>query len=78
MKAILPAGLKRDRRFGEVKAGIEAARADKVVRELQPFSGRHRDVEACCRYSQNNIERMQRDRHRNQGMQVGSGGVEGG
>ena len=78
MKAILPEGLERDRGFAEVKADTEAGRADKVVRELQPFSGRHKDVEACSRHSQNNIERMQCDRYRNQGMQVGSGVVGGG
>ena len=78
VKAILPEGAERDRRFAEVKADIEAGRADKVVRELQPFSGRHKDVEDCCRYFQNNIERMQYDRYRDRGMQVGSGVVEAG
>ncbi|MCY3672297.1 MAG: ISKra4 family transposase [Alphaproteobacteria bacterium] len=78
VKAILPEGAERDRRFAEVKADIEAGRAGKVVRELQPFSGRHKDVEDCCRYFQNNIERMRYDRCRDRGMQVGSGVVEAG
>ena len=77
VKAILPEGAERERRFAEARADIEAGRAT-VVRELQPFSGRHKDVEDCCRHFQNNIERMQYDRCRNQGMQVGSGVVEGG
>ena len=41
VKAILPAGAERDRRFGEVRADIEAGRAAKVVRELEPFSARY-------------------------------------
>ena len=61
-----------------MKADIEAGRAGKVVRELEPFSGRHKAVENCCRYLRNNIERMQYDRYRDRGMQVGSGVVEGG
>ncbi len=36
VRAILPAGAERDRRFGEVRADIEAGRAGKVVRELAP------------------------------------------
>ena len=78
VKAILPEGTERDRRFAEVKADIEAGRADRVVRELEPFSGRHKAVEDCCRYFCKNIERMRYDRCRNLGMQVGSGVVEGG
>ena len=78
MKAILPEGAERNRRFAEVKADIEAGRADRVVREQQPFSGRHKDVEDCCRYFQNNIERMQYEGYLDRGMQVGSGVVEAG
>ncbi len=78
VKAILPEGPERDRRFAKVKADIEAGRADRVVRELEPFSGRHKAVEDCCRYFCKNIERMRYDRCRDLGMQVGSGVVEGG
>ncbi|MDE0524658.1 MAG: hypothetical protein OXH79_22180 [Boseongicola sp.] len=78
VKAILPEGAEQDRWFAEVKAHIEASRADKVVRELQPFIGRHKDVEDCCRHFQSNIERMRQDRYRDKGMQVGSGVVEAG
>ena len=55
-----------------------AGRTGKVIRELQPVSGRHKDVDACRRHFPDNIERMQYDRCRNQGMQAGSGVVEGG
>ncbi|MDE0521187.1 MAG: hypothetical protein OXH79_04445 [Boseongicola sp.] len=58
VKAILPEGPERDRRFADVKADIEAGRAGKAVRELEPFSGRHKAVEDCCRHLRNNIERM--------------------
>ncbi len=78
VKAILPDKAERDRRFEEIKADIEAGRAAKVVRELEPFSGRHEEVAACCRYFRNNIERMRYDECRDRGMQVGSGVVESG
>ncbi len=78
VKAILPDRAERDRRFEEVKADIEAGRAARAVRELEPFSGRHKEVEACCRCFRNNIERMRCDEYRSQGMQVGSGVVESG
>ncbi len=50
VRAILPAGAERDRRFAEVRADTGAGRAGKVVRELEPFSARHGEVAACCRY----------------------------
>ncbi len=78
VKAILPDKTERDRRFKDVKADIEAGRVAKVIRELEPFSGRHEEVKACCRYFRNNIERMRYDEYRDQGMQVGSGVVESG
>ena len=78
VKAILPDREERDRRFGEIKADIEAGRIAKVVRELEPFSGRHEEVAACCRYFGNNIERMRYNEYRDLGMQVGSGVVESG
>ena len=49
-----------------------------MIRELEPFSGRYKEVEACCRYYRNNIERMRYDQYRDRGMQVGSGVVESG
>ncbi len=76
--AIHPAGEERDRRFGEVRADIEAGRAGKVVRELEPFSARHGEVAACVRYFRGNMERMRYDEYRARGMQVGSGVVEAG
>ncbi len=75
VKAIVP---QRDRRLEGIKADIEAGRVARVVRELEPFGGRHGEVEACCRYFRNNIERMRYDGYRDQGMQVGSGAVESG
>ena len=48
-----------------------------MVRELEPFSGRHEEVAACC-YFRNNSERMRYDECRDRGMQVGSGVVESG
>lgn len=57
---------------------LEAGRAAKVIWELVPLSGRYKEVEACCRYYRNNIERMRYDRYRDQGMQIGSGVVESG
>ena len=78
VKAIFPDKAERDRRFERIKADLEAGRAAKVIRELEPFSGRYKEVEACCRYYRNNIERMRYDRYRDQGMQIGSGVVESG
>ena len=75
VKAIVP---ERDRRLEGIKADIEAGRVAKVIRELEPFSGRHEEVEACCRYFRKNIERMRYDGYRDQGMQVGSGAGESG
>ena len=78
VKAILPDREGRNRRFEEIKADIAAGRAAEVVRELEPFSGRHEDVAACCRYFRNNMERMRYNEYRDLGMQVGSGVVESG
>ena len=78
VKAIHPEGPERDRRFAEVRADIEAGRAAKVVRELGPSSGRHTEVEACCRHFRNSIERMRYDSYRERGIQIGSGVVEAG
>ncbi len=78
VKAILPAGAERDRRFAEVKADVRAGRAAKVVRELAPFRDRHGEVEACCRYFERNLGRMRYGEFRERGLQVGSGVVEGG
>ncbi len=75
MKAIVP---ERDRRFEGIKADIEAGRIAKVVRELEPFGGRHEEVAVCCRHFRNNLERMRYDGYRDQGMQVGSSVVESG
>ncbi len=75
VKAIHPEGLERDRRFAEVRADIEAGR---VVRELEPLSGRTGDVEACYRHFRNSPGRMRYDRCRDRGIQVGSGVVESG
>ncbi len=44
-RAAHPEEPERDRRFADTGAG----RAGRVVRELEPFSGRTGDVEACCR-----------------------------
>ncbi|MCY4461352.1 MAG: hypothetical protein OXC26_13310 [Albidovulum sp.] len=60
------------------KADLDAGRAAKVIREIEPFSGRYKQVEACCRYYRNNIELMRYNHCRDQGMQIGSGGVESG
>ncbi len=60
------------------KADLDARRAAKVIRDLEPFSGRCKQVEACCRYYRNNIERMRYSQYRDQGMQIGSGVVESG
>ncbi len=67
-KAIVQDKAERDRRFKDVKADIEAGRIAKVVRELEPFGGRHEEVAACCRHFRNNIERMRYDGYRDQGM----------
>ncbi len=77
-RAIHPEGPERDRRFAEVRADTGAGRAGKVVRELEPFSGRTGDVEACCRHFRNSPGRMRYDRCRDRGIQVGSGVVEAG
>ena len=58
VKAMVPDTAERDRRFAGIKADFEAGRAAKVIRELEPFSGRSKEVKACCRYYRNNIERM--------------------
>ena len=78
VKAILPDRAERDRRLKEARADIEAGRIARAVREPEPFSGRHREVEARCRCFRNSIERMRCDGYRSQGMQVGSGVVESG
>ena len=78
VKAMFPDKAERDRRFKGIKADLEAGRAAKVIRELEPFSGRYKEVEACCRYYRNNIERMRYDQFRDHGMQIGSGVVESG
>lgn len=78
VKAIFPDKAERDRRFEEIKADIKAGRASKVIRDLDPFSSRHKEVAACCRYFRNNIERMRYDEYRGRGMQIGSGVVESG
>ena len=78
VRAILPAGAERDRRFAEVRADTGAGRAARAVRELEPFSARHGEVAACCRYFRGNMERMRYDEYRARGMQVGSGVVEAG
>ena len=78
VRAIHPAGAERDRRFEGIKADIMAGRAARVVRELEPFSARHGEVAACCRYFRGNMERMRYDEYRARGIQVGSGVVESG
>ena len=78
VKAIFPDKAERDRRFAGIKADLEAGRAAKVIRELEPFSGRYKEAAACCRCDRNNIERMRYDQYREQGMQIGSGVVESG
>ena len=78
VKAALPEGEERQQRLREARADIEAGRAEKVVRELEPFRGRHRDVEACCRQFRNNLDRMRYGEYRDRGIQVGSGVVESG
>ncbi len=60
------------------KADLEARRAANVIRDLEPFSSRCKQVEACCRNYRNNIERMRYNQYRDQGMQIGSGVVESG
>ncbi|MCY4191464.1 MAG: hypothetical protein OXD42_09115, partial [Rhodospirillaceae bacterium] len=67
VRAILPAGAERGRRFAEVRADTGAGRAGKVVRELEPFSARYGDVDACCRYFAGNLERMRYDEFRERG-----------
>jgi len=78
VRAIHPSGAERDRRFAEVRADTWAGRAARVVRELEPFSARHGEVAACCRYCRGNMERMRYDEYRERGIQVGSGVVEAG
>ena len=78
VKAMFPEGAERDRRLEGIRADLEAGRVAGVIRELEPFSGRHEAVEACCRYYRNNVERMRYDRYRDRGMQIGSGVVESG
>ena len=78
VKAMFPEGAERDRRLEGIRADLEAGRVAGVIRELEPFSGRHEAVEACCRYYRNNMERMRYDRYRDRGMQIGSGVVESG
>ena len=78
VKAVFTDQAERDRRFEGIKADIRAGRIARAVRELEPFSGRHREVEARCRCFRNSIERMRCDGYRSQGMQVGSGVVESG
>ena len=78
VKAMFSDTAVRDRRCAGIKADLEAGRVAKVIRELEPFSSRYKEVEACCRYYRNNIERMRYDRYRDRGMQVGSGVVESG
>ncbi len=73
-----PDKAEQDRRFEEIKADLEARRAAKVIRELEPFRGGCKQVVACCRYYRNNIERMRYNQYRDQGMQIGSGVVESG
>ena len=77
-KTIFPEKAVRDRRFEGIRADLEAGRSAKVIKELEPFSGRCKQVEACCRYYRNNIERMRYNQYRDQGMQIGSGVVESG
>ncbi len=77
-RAIHPEGPERDRRFAEVRADTGAGRAGRVVRELEPLSGRTGDVEACCRHFRNSPGRMRYDRCRDRGIQAGSGVVESG
>ena len=78
MKAAFPEGEERERRLREARADIKAGQAAKVVRQLEPFSGRHKDVEACCRHFRNNLDRMRYDECRDRGIQAGSGVVESG
>ncbi|MCY4463459.1 MAG: hypothetical protein OXC26_24145, partial [Albidovulum sp.] len=78
VKAIFPDKAEQDRRLDGIKADFEAGRAAKVIRELEPFSGRCKQVEAYYRYYQNNIERMRYNQCRDQGIQIGSGVVESG
>ena len=78
VKAIFPDKAEQDRRLEGIKADLEAGRVAKVIRDLEPFSGRYKQVEACCRYYRNNIERMRYNLYRDQGMQIGSGVVESG
>ncbi len=78
VKAILPAGAERDRRFAEVRADVRAGRAARVVREPAPSRNRHGDVEARCRHFGRNPGRMRYDGFRQRGVQAGSGVLEGG
>ncbi len=64
VRAILPPGAERERRFEGIKADIMEGRVAKVVRELEPFSGRHGEVAACVRYFRGNLDRMRYDRYR--------------
>ncbi len=78
VKAIHPDGAERDRRFGEVRADIEAGRVARVVREPEPSGARHGEAAACVRHFRGNMERMRYGRDRDRGIQVGSGVVEAG
>ncbi len=65
-------------RHPDAVAYLEAGRAGKVVRELEPLSGQAGDVETCCRHFRNRPERMRYNECRDRGIQVGSGVVEAG
>ncbi len=77
-RAVHPEGPERDRRSAEVRADTGAGRAGRVIRELEPHRDRHGEVDACRRHFRNNPGRMRYGEHRDRGIQVGSGVVEGG
>ena len=66
------------RLFEEFKASILAGAAARVIRELDPFREQFKEAEECCRYFSNAVDRMHYDQYRNDGLQIGSGVVEGG
>ncbi len=76
MKAILPDGAERRRRFEADKARLKDNRASAVIADLRPHAGRHEDVAKRVRCMESNVSRMQCRTYLEQGMHIGSGVAE--
>ena len=72
LKAILPDGAERRRRFEADKARLKDNRASAVIADLRPYAGRHADVAKCVNYMEANIGRMQYRTYLERGMHIGS------